>query len=211
MAPVATTNGGFCIDRFEGALVEVLANGKVKAHSPFEPVHGKKVKAISKKGMVPQGYISKNEAEEACAMASKRLCAPDEWQSACMGKNPTKYPYGDDEIAGRCNGDGTRKHPINELFGPTLDAFADASKMNDPRINALPNTVAKTGAHAKCTNGYGVFDMVGNLHEWTSDANGQFKGGYYMDTHRNGDGCFYRTTAHGPSYHDYSTGFRCCK
>ena len=25
-----------------------------------------------------------------------------------------------------------------------------------------------------------------------------------------GDGCLYRTTAHGRSYHDYSTGFRCC-
>jgi len=53
--------------------------------------------------------------------------------------------------------------------------------------------------------------MVGNLHEWTADPNGSFKGGYYMDTHKNGDGCFYTTTAHGPSYHDYSTGFRCCK
>ena len=52
--------------------------------------------------------------------------------------------------------------------------------------------------------------MVGNLHEWTSDPNGQFRGGYYMDTHRNGDGCFYKTTAHTPSYRDYSTGFRCC-
>jgi hypothetical protein len=31
-----------------------------------------------------------------------------------------------------------------------------------------------------------------------------------MDTHKNGDGCFYKTTAHNTSYHDYSTGFRCC-
>ena len=39
---------------------------------------------------------------------------------------------------------------------------------------------------------------------------GTFRGGYYQDTHRNGDGCTYRTTAHDVSYHDYSTGFRCC-
>ncbi|QXD15378.1 hypothetical protein GQ464_000010 [Rhodocaloribacter litoris] len=25
-----------------------------------------------------------------------------------------------------------------------------------------------------------------------------------------GEGCLYRTTAHGRTYHDYSTGFRCC-
>ena len=26
----------------------------------------------------------------------------------------------------------------------------------------------------------------------------------------NGDGCTYRTAAHEFTYHDYSTGFRCC-
>ena len=36
------------------------------------------------------------------------------------------------------------------------------------------------------------------------------RGGYYQDTHLNGDGCSYRTVAHDVSYHDYSTGFRCC-
>jgi hypothetical protein len=52
--------------------------------------------------------------------------------------------------------------------------------------------------------------MVGNLHEWVDDAAGTFRGGYYMDTSRNGDGCSYQTTAHDFAYHDYSTGFRCC-
>jgi len=211
MAGIPTELGGFCIDRYEAALVDVLPNGKTKSHSPFTPVNGTKVKAVSKKGITPQGYISKNEANDACEAAGKRLCTPDEWMKACQGKSPTKYPYGDDEVAGRCNGDGTRKHPISELFGASADAFADSTKMNDPRINQLPDTVAKTGSHAKCKNSYGVYDMVGNLHEWTADPSGQFKGGYYMDTHKNGDGCFYRTTAHGTSYHDYSTGFRCCK
>jgi formylglycine-generating enzyme required for sulfatase activity len=52
--------------------------------------------------------------------------------------------------------------------------------------------------------------MVGNVHEWTADPKGTFRGGYYLDTHINGDGCDYRTVAHEPTYHDYSTGFRCC-
>ena len=210
MAPIPSETGGFCIDRYEAGVVELLPKGKIKAHSPYEPVTGLKVRAIVKKGIVPQGYISMLEAKDACENAGKRLCANDEWQRACMGKQPTKYPYGDDEIPGRCNGDGTRAHPVVELFGDA-SAFYDSAKMNDPRINALPDTLTKTGAKAKCTNTYGVFDMVGNVHEWTGDPAGSFKGGYYMDTHKNGDGCFYITTAHGPSYHDYSTGFRCCK
>ena len=36
------------------------------------------------------------------------------------------------------------------------------------------------------------------------------RGGYYLDTHINGEGCNYRTVAHPATYHDYSTGFRCC-
>jgi hypothetical protein len=50
--------------------------------------------------------------------------------------------------------------------------------------------------------------MVGNIHEWTDDAS--FRGGYYLDTQMNGEGCDYRTTAHSANYYDYSTGFRCC-
>jgi hypothetical protein len=210
MAAIPSATGGFCIDRYEASVVEVLPNGKTRTHSPFAQVAGAKVRAVSKKGVIPQGYVSQQEAAAACENAGKRLCTPDEWMSACQGKKPTKYPYGDDEVPGRCNGDGTRQHPVVELFGSAPDVFADSSKMNDPRINALPGTLTKTGAKAKCTNGYGVHDMVGNLHEWTADPSGQFKGGYYMDTHKNGDGCFYKTTAHNTSYHDYSTGFRCC-
>ena len=53
--------------------------------------------------------------------------------------------------------------------------------------------------------------MVGNLHDWTAARGGTFRGGYYLDSQINGEGCDYRTTAHAPKYPDYSTGFRCCK
>ena len=85
--------------------------------------------------------------------------------------------------------------------------------MNDPRLNQLPRTVARTGQFSRCSNSYGVRDMVGNIHEWIDAHNGRlgvFRGGYYEDTHINGDGCNYATRAHAPDYHDYSTGFRCC-
>jgi hypothetical protein len=88
------------------------------------------------------------------------------------------------------------------------------AKLNDPALGQVEGALAKTGDHAECVNGWGVFDMVGNLHEWVAtDAslpNGTFAGGYYLDTSMNGDGCDYRTTAHSPVYYDYSTGFRCC-
>jgi len=199
----------YCIDRWEASVVELEA-GKEKAHSPYEPVTGLEVKAVSKPDVVPQGYISKVEAEGACKNAKKRLCSGDEWQHACRGRKPTAYPYGDERKAGYCNDSG--RAPLTTLH-PGEDVYSSAAALNDPRINQSPNTVAKTGTYGKCKNGYGVLDMVGNLHEWTAETagiRGTFRGGYYQDTNLNGEGCSYKTVAHAVEYHDYSTGFRCC-
>ena len=69
----------------------------------------------------------------------------------------------------------------------------DWERMNDPELNQLEGTLAQTGEHDGCTNDYGVYDMVGNLHEWVDDPNGTFQGGYYQDTTINGEGCQYVT------------------
>ena len=68
----------------------------------------------------------------------------------------------------------------------------------------------ETGANPGCVSEDGVFDMMGNLHEWTADPAGTFRGGFFVDTKINGEGCLYRTTAHNTLHWDYSTGFRCC-
>jgi formylglycine-generating enzyme len=202
----------YCIDRWEAHVVEV--NGKTESdHSPTQPVTNLTVRAITKAGVKPQGYISKNEAEAACKASRKRLCKADEWDRACRGKVPTAFPYGDERKTGYCNDSG---HAPLQSLHPDLGegVYASGTAMNDPRINEAPNTVAPTGSFPHCRNAFGVFDMVGNLHEWVADVHdgsrGTFRGGYYQDTHLNGDGCTYRTTAHDVSYHDYSTGFRCC-
>jgi formylglycine-generating enzyme required for sulfatase activity len=210
---MAAIGGKFCIDRFEAGTVEVLPKGKTRKHSPYEAVEGLKVKAVSKKGQVPQAHISRNEAAEACKNAGKRLCSDDEWVTACKGKKPTRYPYGKDHKDGYCNDAGVSS--FNHYYGEDGQEPEKAKytweNMNDARLNRLKGTLALAGAFKKCRNSYDVYDMVGNLHEWTSAAGGTFRGGYYLDTYRNGEGCDYRTTAHAPDYHDYSTGFRCCK
>jgi formylglycine-generating enzyme required for sulfatase activity len=206
-----TSGHAFCIDRWEGSIVELKGHDEV-SHPPFEPVTSLKVKAVSRSGVVPQGYISKSEAEGACKAARKRLCTGDEWLFTCRGKKPTTFPYGDERKDGYCNDSG--RAPIMSLHPDLGDGvYSSREALNDPRINQAPNTVAPTGQYSKCKNSFGVYDMVGNLHEWTADvtnSRGTFRGGYYQDTHLNGDGCKYKTVAHDVSYHDYSTGFRCC-
>lgn len=211
---MALVDGRVCVDRWEASLVERLANGNERAWSPYQPVDGmeSRVRAVSRPGVIPQGYISGEQGARACAASGKRLCSADEWESACRGSRQTQFPYGDERRSRVCNDDPRTRHPVVEvgmLLGiPESRLWYDG--MNQPLINQLPESLLETGARGECTNDYGVFDMVGNLHEWISDPNGTFRGGYYMDTTRNGDGCSYATTAHGFTYHDYSTGFRCC-
>ncbi len=203
---MALVEGRFCIDRWEASLVELEPQGEVP-FSPYTTPQGRAVRAVSLEGVVPQGYVSRDQASRACAASGKRLCFEDEWVMACRGESRRAFPYGDSREKGACNDSGNS--PLRVLYRDSPDIYHDGP-MNDPRLNQQPNTVAKTGAFAKCSNALGVFDMVGNLHEWVTSARPTFRGGYYLDTHLNGDGCAYRTTAHAAEYHDYSTGFRCC-
>ncbi|MBX3262180.1 MAG: SUMF1/EgtB/PvdO family nonheme iron enzyme [Labilithrix sp.] len=204
---MASIDGRFCIDRYEASLVEVTPTGEEYAFSPFEVVRAHHhVRAISEPDVVPQGYISATQAERACNASGKRLCKAAEWLEACRGPENKRYGYAEEREVGRCNDNG--KNPVVALFGFRYDA----STMNQPALNQLAGTLAKTGDRRGCSNGYGVYDMVGNLHEWVSDRNGTFYGGYYQDVASagHGEGCGYKTTAHEARYHDYSTGFRCC-
>lgn len=204
-------DGRFCVDRYEGTLVEILPSGDERPWPPFGVVpDNAAVRAVSVKGVVPQGYISAQKASQACALSGKRLCKPVEWRKACMGGKGAMFGYGGTREPKRCNDHG--KSPMLEYYPQVTTSWklVGMTEMNDPRLNQMAGTLAKTGEHEGCTNDYDVYDMVGNLHEWTSDPNGTFQGGYYLDTAQNGDGCSYRTTAHEFTYHDYSTGFRCC-
>src|SRR5687767_2659624 len=69
-----TPTHSYCIDKWEGSIVELDGNKKEKSHAPYEPVTNLKVKAVSRAGVIPQGYISRNEAEAACRASKKRLC-----------------------------------------------------------------------------------------------------------------------------------------
>ncbi len=204
-----------CIDRWEGSLVELLADGEERPWSPFQTLgkSGVAVRAVSLPGVVPQGHISGEQAEGACRASGKRLCSAAEWETACMGPRRTTYPYGDIRRKHVCNDDGRYQHPVVDLTKRLglSEAQMWRENMDHPMLNQLPDTLTKTGERAGCTNEYGAYDMVGNLHEWIEDADGTFRGGFYMDTRINGEGCNYATTAHGIRYHDYSTGFRCCK
>ena len=213
-ADMALVEDRVCVDKWEATLVERFDGGE-RAWSPFLAIdgHESSMRAVSKAGVVPQAYISGDQAARACRTSGKRLCRADEWEAACRGPAKTTFPYGSERKAGACNDDIRALHPVGEIAQllsiPRDEMWHGA--MNSPLINQLEGGLLPTGERSFCTNGYGVYDMVGNLHEWIDDPDGTFRGGYYMDTTKNGDGCNYSTQAHDFTYHDYSTGFRCCQ
>jgi len=170
----------------------------------FEPV------AASCAGRIPQAYLSREVARRACANAGKRLCSYEEWQTACRGEKGTKFPYGNDYVAGRCNV-YRAVHPARELHGSFSMGHLD------PRLNLVDEATGvplllPTGSSAQCVSHWGsdvIYDMVGNLDEWIADDPGMFVGGFYSRNTTNG--CDAKVTNHAATYFDYSTGARCCR
>ncbi len=158
---------GYCIDRYEAYLVRRNPNGERVPHPYFErPEAGAVYEAKNERGAFPQAYVSRVESSAACANAGKRLCTIAEWRGACEGPKHTIYPYGETRRAGLCNTD--RPHLLSLRFG------ADAHRwryedFNDPALDQEPGFLARAGAFDGCVGDLGVYDLVGNVHEWVSD------------------------------------------
>jgi formylglycine-generating enzyme required for sulfatase activity len=223
----------FCIDRWEAHLVWRDEAGQVHPH-PHNQRPKKRIRyeARSAPGVFPQGYLSRDEAGAACHEASKRLCTFDEWRRACQGKTKRHYPYGTQYEEGRCN--VGKEHLLRKLYGEDSSRWGYDSQFNSPQLNLAPGFLARAGQHDRCVTEEGVYDLAGNLQEWISAnadyrfvrrllrdyveredqplkvGNGVFVGGFYSTLREHGPGCLYATVAHEASYHDYSTGFRCC-
>jgi hypothetical protein len=208
----------FCIDVFEANVVVEDGRGNESPWPPYyEPPDDETYRAVSLRGAIPQSYISGCDAERACEASGKRLCRNEEWERACRGPDNLTYPYGNTRMDGACNDESL--HPV---YSPA-ECFQTSeswiySHLDYPGINQQQSTLTRTGTLAGCVTAEGVYDMMGNVHEWiwdpinvTMPTKGvDFRGGYYNDTKINYNGCLYRTTAHDLNQVDYSVGFRCC-
>src|SRR5688500_2298551 len=135
---------------------------------------------------VPWTDITWAAARTACMSKGLRLCERDEWIDACDGA------AGEEE--------GT-----TYTYGDTLDAT---------RCNVSGEGKKATGIMGNCKSSFGVFDLSGNVWEWTGNtlANAIARGGGWRSSqaHRCVDGDPPQTIAE-PNAETDEIGFRCCR
>jgi hypothetical protein len=128
-------------------------------------------RACSKAGVLPWTQVTFGEAEAACQAAGARLCSGEEWAVACTGPSSMVFPYGSTYQATACNG---------------LDASTGA--------------VVATGTFSGCEGGdAGLFDMSGNVREWTTEKSGTTGGTTPRDIY----------VVRGGAYHTPAPGLTC--
>ncbi|KAL4220824.1 Inactive C-alpha-formylglycine-proteinrating enzyme 2 [Mactra antiquata] len=155
----------------------------------------------------PVVHVSYMDAKAYCMWAGKRLPTEEEWEYAARGQlKGVQYPWGDKFQRGR----------MNYFQG----RFPNNDKGTDGWIGLSP-----VNAFGAQNNHSGMFDMLGNVWEWTStryyvrvvDRKSQalkyvLKGGSYLDSR---DGTFNHVvrTANRmgmvPHYTAHNVGFRC--
>lgn len=159
----------------------------------------------NQKGVYPWIMVSWYEAEDLCADEGKRLCAEDEWTFACEGEEATPYPYGYTRDPGACISDGQWRAFSESAMRPRDGAGAMAEM--DRLWQGFPS-----GAQPRCKSSFGVYDMTGNIDEWTrTSREGErpsiLKGGYWGPVRTR---CRPATRSHDENHIFYQQGFRCC-
>ena len=159
----------------------------------------------NQKGVFPIIMVNWNESEALCAEQGKRLCTEDEWTFACEGDEATPYPYGYERDSTACIIDQTWKPYNGAAFSPREGdaARAEMDKLWQGKAS---------GTQPRCKSPFGVYDMTGNVDEWTHTVHAGerpsiLKGGYWGPVRTR---CRPTTRSHNEDHTFYQQGLRCC-
>ena len=195
----------FLIDKYE--VTNLQYKQFIDATSRKSPTHFRNRTYPEGKVDHPVTYVTWHDAHDYCVWAGKRLPTDIEWEKAARGTDGRDYPWGDD---------------------------FDVNKVNSPvrwkSLNMTGDTMP-VGSLEAGKSPYGLYDMAGNVWEWTDSWYTQYPGntwpsenyGELYKTLKGGswwDCSFYQCGVSAPVFNrsyfkpnvkNSSFGFRCAK
>ena len=156
-------------------------------------------------GVLPAVLVSFDEASRACAAEGKRLCSPRELAFACEGEAIHPYAVGERRLPDACQWDRGSEGRVAPSRGPNV-----ASQL------ALIDRRAASGGTPRCVSPFGVFDLGGNVAEWTYDPQGSKSHEPFASVIAGGawgasaSTCRAADASIPPSHRAATLGFRCC-
>lgn len=152
----------------------------------------------------PMTYVTWFGAREYCEFYSWRLPSETEWEKAARGTDARAYPWGNTIARNNAN-----YYSSHDLFERIVGGLGDTTPVG------FYNGETYDGYQTlDSVSPYGLYDMAGNVWQWTGDV---YEGQHYRYM-RGGSRADYEYTLRvwmrnnaGPSYYSPSVGFRCLR
>jgi formylglycine-generating enzyme required for sulfatase activity len=225
MVFVPSSEGGFCIDKYEASASDdcPFASPDLQDKTVAN-LNDSKCKPVSLEGAYPWRYLSRNQASVACAKAGKRLATSKEWylaslgtpdvdiagESDCQISNNWEEQPGKTGNASNCKSGIGAYDMIGNVWewvdGDVEDGFYEGKELPS---DGFITEVDSSGMPVKVSNN--PDRNYNNDYLWIKDtaSRGIARGGYWNNKEKAGFYSVYIVST--PSYAGKGTGFRCVK